>query len=241
MNLNINDDNMKWLNFVQEKTGFSQDSIVNKLIDNIRLQASDEKCPPKNDNASVISDYYKEIYKRKFSIESDEEIDFELINSIIDKINASVEDIKSTIDLVKKAIVWYIYQHDSTGKDGQRYPYKLKLLLGQNFILKKCIESSHSVDLELLLKAQSQNISQKELVSAMRRGDLTGTVAQESPTMLMEQALEEADALIMEFKLSKDFKKHPKMKGLYTSNVPSLEYTRKALKFMKSFRNNCNE
>jgi hypothetical protein len=239
MNLDITNDNMKWLDSVQEKTGLSYDVIVNKLITNNRLRESEalnKKSEitylPEND----IFNYYKEIYQKKFSIESDEVIDFELINRIIVKIDASIEDIKITVGIVKKAIVWYIYQHDSTGKDGQRYPYRLKLLLGQNFILKSCIEASHSVDLELLLKAQSQNISQKELLSAMRRGDLAGTVAQESPTMLMEQALEKADVLIMELKLDKDFKKHPKMKGLYTSDVPSLEYTRKALKFMESLR-----
>lgn len=244
VSINISEENIRRLNHAKEKTGLSFDDIIGGLVEKIPLpKQTEESLPVKkiDKNAELIIDYYKEIYRKKFAIDTDEEIDVDLVSDKIKDLDSSIEDMQTVIDIIKKAIVWYIYQYDNVGKDGQIYPYKLKLLIGQNFIFRKCIESSKSVDLELLLKAQSQNLSQKELLSAMRRGDVVGTVSQDSPTMLMEQALDEVADLIREKGFGKDFKKHPKIKGLYTSDVPSLEYTRKALRFIQSIRERNDE
>ena len=182
-----------------------------------------------------LINYYKAIYKRKNAIESDEEIDKKIVLDVIKKIQNSVQDYQTTMDILKKAVVYYLYQHDNTTQDGGQFPYQLKILLEQGWLLRKCIESSRSTNLELLLKAQESGISTKDLSRAIKRGDIAGIDSSEKIPALLEEALIRIETFIKDYplKLKREFKKHPKIKDLYTSTLPTSDYIRKAMKFIE--------
>lgn len=183
--------------------------------------------------------YYQFIYKKRFAIDSDEVIDKNVVFKVIDKIYSSIENYQSTIDILKKAIIWYLYQHDNTTADGKKIPFQFRILLEQNWLLRSCIESTHSIDLALLLKAQETGISGKDLSRAMRRGDIVVMTNDSDTPQLLEKTLMRIEDLIEKHKLDgRALKKHNKLENLYTSEMPNKEYIKKAIQFIEKFEAN---
>jgi len=244
MQVNISGEQERWLSEAAAISGRSAEallkSILGSYIKNNPLEVKEKAKDPDwlPSQGEIVSDaiinYFKEIYKRKFEIDSDEKFDKKLVATVFDKINASVEDYKTVLNILQKAIVWYIYQHDNTSKEGNQFPYLLRILFEQDWLLKSCIEASRSTNLELLLKAQEKNMTTKELSRAIRRGDVTGAETGDNIPALLEDALIKVELFVKKFDLDgRLLKKSPKLKELYTSELPSAAYIRKALQYLE--------
>jgi hypothetical protein len=187
-----------------------------------------------------LINYYKSMYKKKFAIDCEEVVDKKLVARTFINLNEAVDDVETSLDILHKAIVWYLYQHDNTTPDGGNFPYQFRILLEQAWLLRSCIEASRSANIELLMKAQDMNLTQKQLASAIRRGDIAGIDNGENIPKLLEEVLIEIEKLIgsKPLQIRREFKKHPKIKELYTSELPSAEYIRKAQRFLVKVKEN---
>ena len=247
MEVNISGEQEKWLIEMAASSGHSAEvlvkSIVRKYIkDNPIAEKEQLKLAWMVTPAEIASDYlieyFKTVYKKRFAIDTDEKMNKALVLSVFTDIDASIEDYKTTTDVLQKAIVWYIYQHNNTNNEGTIFPYLMRILFEQAWLLKTCIESSRSTNLELLLKAQEKNLTGKELSRAIRRGDITGVDNGENIPVLLEAVLMEAQLFMNDLTIEscREFKKHPKMKKLYTSEMPDASYIRRAMKFLAEMK-----
>jgi hypothetical protein len=250
MQVTISGEQERWLTAMTATSGHSVDvlvrSIVSRFIKEHPIQENtviNEHKSPADIATATLVEYFRSIYTRKFAIETDEKFDTRLIGRVFAEINTAVQDDATTTDLLKKAIVWYIYQHNNTNNEGTTFPYLMRILFEQGWLLKSCIESSRSTDLELLLKAQSSNMSGKEMSRAIRRGDVAGVGNKDNTPLLLEQILMKVETFIHDLTAEgrREFKKHPKIKELYTSEIPSPEYIRKATRFVEQLKKDANE
>ena len=245
MQVTISGEQERWLTAMTATSGHSVDVLVRSIVSRFIKEHPIEENTVINEHkspADIASDelieFYKIIYAKKFAIDTNEKFDNRLISRIFAEINTSVQDGETTVDLLKKAICWYIYQHNNTNSEGTTFPYLMRILFEQGWLLKSCIESSRSTDLELLLKAQSSNMTGKEMTRAIRRGDVSGVNNGKNIPALLEEILIEAQLVMKDLAIEsrRELKKHPKMKELYTSEMPSAEYIRKAMKFLAEIK-----
>ena len=182
--------------------------------------------------------FYKDIYRKKFAINTDEIIDKKLVENIFNKINSNIEDSQTTYELLKKAIVWYLYQHNNTNQAGITFPYQFRILLEQFWLLRICIEASSPLPLDILLIAQETGLTGKELTRAIKHGDIAGIEVEENIPRMLDEALIEAELFMNNLTPEgrKLFKKHPKMKELFTSQIPTAQCIRKATSFMAKLK-----
>jgi len=181
--------------------------------------------------------FYKENYKKRFSLFPDEKFDEESISRKIEEIVPYTEGYKDLVDILKKAILWYVYRHDTSGENGIKYPYKLNLFFKQSWLFHKCIQASSDFNFENLESIINSGLNEKEFTKAAKRGDVISVG--KSSENLREKALK----LFYRFELELEgqgqeqaiafLKKNDKIKEIFKSMPPSEEYCNAAIEYLE--------
>jgi hypothetical protein len=188
--------------------------------------------------AKDLISFYKEIYQKKFLIASDEVFDEENILTRIKSVSRYIKEEKELVGIFKKAIFWYIYMHDTTSANGNKYPYKLNLFFGQSWLFQKCIESSNEFNIDDLENFIASGMNIKQYSKAAQRGDVI------RPNKNSEDIREKALKLFYKFELQleKDgnddsisiLRKNKKISEIFKSSPPSVEYCENAIQLLNS-------
>ena len=176
---------------------------------------------PKEKSHELI-EFYKKLYKNKFLIDSTEVFDEELISKTLLNLNKNEQE---SIALIKKAIAWYIFCHDSTTQDGKKIPHRLSILLKEAWLLSNAIEATADKTLEYI--TQNGNLNFKAFNKSAKRGDLNGQTHINLSTEV-ENLLLKLEYLIDEYNLDKKIKKNVKVSQLFQSNIPEKNYIEEA-------------
>jgi hypothetical protein len=227
INLKIEEkDLIDWLKIKSEETKISIDELIVEIVVNYK-----NKYPIKissSTNTRKLINFYQKEYKNRFNIDCDENINENLIAQLIKKINKSTEDEQTTIEVLQKAIIWYLYVHPSEGPNGQKYPYQFRIFLEQDWLRRQCIESSNNLTINFIKKVIATHRNPREIIKALQRGDVSQGFDTIDISQEWESTLKLAMKLLKEKKLTQEAKDNPKIKNLFQTEIPSIEYIRKA-------------
>jgi hypothetical protein len=236
MELNIKDESLiKWILIGSKTAEMTENDFIIAILNKYKLQfeAKKSKNQPSLDIKDSLINLYKTQYKERFNIASDEVVNKNLLNKIFDKITESTEDEQLTFDILYKAIVWYLYVHNSEGPNGEKYPYLLKIFLEQDWLRRQCIESSHKYSVETIKKIIAENKDPKDIVKLLKRGDYSGAFNDIDISKEWEIAQQLAVKLLISKKIPREIKEDPNIKGLFGSEIPTIDYIRKAQRLLE--------
>lgn len=235
--INIKDQSIiDWITETSANLGITSEDLATEIIRKfVKEQTKIIKSSENNPETKLIN-FFKVMYQKKFHLPTDEDIEPTLIRSVFRSMMKALEDEISVIELLQKAIAWYLFVHTPESADGTRYPYQCRILFEQQWLLRKCIEASQSTDLNIILQAAKQGTNQASVVKAIKRGDIM--VNSESNNILeeCEKAMKMVRQCKKQFGWNDEIDNHPKIKELYYTDLPTAEYIRKAIKFIETMK-----
>lgn len=183
----------------------------------------------KQDIADQLIVFFQETYQERFGIPTEEAINRSLVQKIFDKYAAFAGDNQTVIEFLQKAMVWYLYAHKNEASNGGKFPYQLRILLEQGWLLTSCLESSKGLNNSAIKQLSHGPVD----VKAIKRGDYPDTFIGPSAANERARACGLVLRLQKEHNLPDDFLEHPSVCELFWSKVPTMEYIRKAEKFLE--------
>jgi hypothetical protein len=235
ISVNVDDATLvQWLSDLAIDNNSSIEDVVLKILQfNMAKHSKPTKLSKKKDQsfAQSLINFYKETYRARFSLDTDENISEKLVNDIINKISNHVDNsIETTIDILEKAITWYLFMHKNEDINGGKIPVKFRILLEQSWLLRSCIESSQNLDIAIIQQMALTGLSSKDAAKAIKRGDIM-IASNDIPTR--EQVIKLALKIQSEKDLNDDFKQHPLIRKLFLTATPDDAYIIKAMKFLE--------
>jgi hypothetical protein len=192
-----------------------------------------QKVSAPQDKVDALIEFFKSQYQDRFTVPTDEKPDKEVIQKIWTKLVRILKDEDTTFEVLQKAIIWYLYVNKNEGADGQKYPYLMRLLFEQEWLRRQCIEASSNFDIATIKKIIANNMDPKDIAKSLKRGDYSGAFDHNDITQEWEATAKMATKLFMEKKLTRDMKNDPIIKNLFQTEIPSIEYIRKAKHYLE--------
>jgi len=189
---------------------------------------------------SILESFYFEMYNKKFGLGPEEKLGSSLnvIKSVIQSYKEKITSEEKLINLLKKAIVYYLFVFKNEG-----YPIGLKYLFNKNneFVLRQCIQNSIDLDIENLDILNSK-LDSKEIARTLKRGDSVSNIEQLSKEKLRDDALKLVSKLKKQNAKSLPIiKEREDCAQLFNTTAPSIEYSKNAILFLTKFTKKLNE
>lgn len=234
--LNIDNEVIEeWLAVGAEQSKMTVDSYALWLFKDAKSKYKEEEVGSVRVNEFVS--FFKEAYKSKFGMETDESINYKLAEAFFSKIEKSAGSSVAAIELLKKALMWYIFMHKSENKDGVKFNLSLSMFMTQTWLWQQCVQQSNPYTIEMI--AKSAIMGTKDAARALKRGDLSNGFSKTSIAVEKEKAIKRAMKLFMSNNWPDDLMtSHPKFSGLFAAELPTMEYIESANAFLEQGESN---
>lgn len=239
--LEVSEKNLELLKAFAFKNDLNLNQAVNAIIEAFlsKKKSENELVSEKEEDVTLsIIDFYKKMYRKRFQLVNDEEINYKSVDKFVKTLIENIEDEKAAIEILQKAIIWYIFFHKNTNKDGVHFNSSLYMLTSQVWLFKSCVEQSSSYSLEVLLQAVKSGIELeglKELNKFSRSGD--SGKEQGNETKSLQAVLLEIEDLVDE--IGEEVREVTAFEALYKGN-PGKEEILEAKRIIEMIRKKLN-
>jgi len=224
----------EWLTEVQQQSGKTADDIVSLVLkDYMRKYASAQEVESKLEPSIVdkLISFFADTYLEKFKMPVGETPASSFVSKIFNKMVKAVGNEQTAYELMQKAIVWYIFMHKSENVEGKKFPYQFRILLEQAWLLRQCVESSEPYTIEMIKQAGVMS-DPEAAAKLLKRGDLSAGFSTKSVTVEKERVMKLVYRLQKEYGWTDAIRRHPALVGLYSAQMPTIDYIRSAENFL---------